>query len=51
MQRHEKFYIDGEWVGPVHPGYADLINPSTESEFATVATGGVEDVNKAVPRA
>jgi aldehyde dehydrogenase (NAD+) len=51
MQRYEKFYIDGEWVEPVHPSYADLINPTTESAFATVAMGGVEDVNKAVSAA
>jgi aldehyde dehydrogenase (NAD+) len=51
MQRYEKFYIDGEWVAPLNPSYIDLINPATEAPFASIAMGGVDDVNKAVAAA
>lgn len=51
MQRYEKFYIDGEWVEPLTPSYSELVNPTTEAVFASVAMGGVEDVNRAVAAA
>jgi aldehyde dehydrogenase (NAD+) len=51
MQHYEKFYIDGEWVEPLTPGYSEIINPTTEEVFASVAMGGVADVNRAVAAA
>ena len=45
-------FIDGVWVEPAGPGRRELINPTTEEAFATVASdGGVEEVNAAVAAA
>ena len=45
-------FIDGVWVEPSSPGRRELINPTTEEAFATVASGGgVEEVNAAVTAA
>ncbi len=51
MLRYERFYIDGEWVEPLTPGYSEIIDPTTEEVFASVAMGGVADVNRAVAAA
>lgn len=51
MKHYDKFFIDGEWVEPATPGQRELIDPTTEEPFATVAMGGIEDVNKAVAAA
>ncbi|MEW5713486.1 aldehyde dehydrogenase family protein [Pseudomonas sp. SB113] len=51
MQHYERFYIDGEWVEPLTPGYSEIIDPTTEEVFASVAMGGVADVNRAVAAA
>jgi len=46
-----QFYIDGQWVDPVHPNPLDVINPATEEVCGRISLGGVEDVNKAVAAA
>tara|TARA_B100000497_G_scaffold100851_1_gene114479 strand:- start:1693 stop:3120 length:1428 start_codon:yes stop_codon:yes gene_type:complete len=51
MQKHLKFYIDGEWVDPTTPATLDVINPATEQAFATISMGNAADVNKAVAAA
>lgn len=51
MKHYGQFYIDGEWVEPVASTPFNLVNPSTEEVFGTVALGSVEDVNRAVEAA
>jgi aldehyde dehydrogenase (NAD+) len=46
-----KFYIDGQWVDPVEPTFADVINPATEEPSGRVAIGGAADVDAAVEAA
>jgi aldehyde dehydrogenase (NAD+) len=48
MKHYGQCYIDGQWVLPHASRSFDLINPSTEQVFATVALGSPEDVNRAV---
>lgn len=45
------FYIDGRWVAPVELTLCDVIDPSTEEAFATVALGGRADTDRAVAAA
>ena len=51
MERHENFYIDGEWVAAQGSNWADVINPATEKAVATIALGAVADVDRAVAAA
>ena len=51
MRDYRNFYIDGQWVAPVEPKTADVINPATEAVAGTISLGGVADVNKAVAAA
>lgn len=46
-----RFYIDGAWVAPVTPRAFDLIDPSTEETYGTLALGGAADVDRAVAAA
>ena len=46
-----QFYIDGQWVDPVHANPFDVINPATEEVCGHISLGGLEDVNKAVAAA
>ena len=46
-----RFYIDGSWVEPVSPQGFDLVDPSTEETYATLAMGGARDVDRAVAAA
>jgi aldehyde dehydrogenase (NAD+) len=49
MKTYNKFYIDGKWVNPIaNTSQHEVINPATETAFATIALGGAEDVNAAV---
>jgi aldehyde dehydrogenase (NAD+) len=48
---HEKFYIDGAWVGPVVPKTLDVINPATERAYTKISMGSEADVNRAVAAA
>jgi aldehyde dehydrogenase (NAD+) len=51
MANTSQFYIDGQWVAPVVPKTIDVIDPSTEQSFATLAVGSAADVDKAVAAA
>jgi len=47
-----RFYIDGQWVEPVHPGdEIVVVNPATEEEVARVAAASPADVEAAVQAA
>lgn len=48
MREYLKFYIDGQWVDPVEPRTADVINPATEEVSGQIALGSAADVDKAV---
>ncbi|MGO4569261.1 aldehyde dehydrogenase family protein [Rhizobium sp. 2YAF20] len=52
MKQFGRFYIDGAWVDPINPqGLLEVIDPSTEEAFATIALGGQGDVDRAVAAA
>jgi aldehyde dehydrogenase (NAD+) len=51
MRHYDKFYIGGEWVDSLGASAFELIDPSTEEPFASVALGGAEDVDRAVSAA
>ena len=51
MREYLKFYIDGQWVAPVEPKTAEVINPATEEVSGRIALGSVADVEKAVAAA
>ncbi|WP_413873407.1 aldehyde dehydrogenase family protein [Albidovulum sp.] len=46
-----KFYIDGAWVVPHSKLTLDVIDPSTEEAYTSIAAGDREDVNAAVAAA
>jgi hypothetical protein len=48
--RYENF-IGGEWVKPVHGGYAEDLAPATGGPFAEYARSTTEDVDRAVAAA
>lgn len=48
---YNKFYINGEWVGPAGRETIDVINPATEEAFATISMGTAEDVDAAAKAA
>ena len=51
MKNAQKFYIGGEWVDPTTSDTLEVISPATEKPIATIALGGVEDVDRAVAAA
>ena len=51
MRSYTQFYIDGEWVDPVTPKTAEVINPATEAVSGTISLGSEADVDKAVAAA
>lgn len=51
MREYLKFYIDGQWVDPVSPAKADVINPATEEVSGRISLGSAADVDKAVAAA
>jgi len=51
MKDYAKFYIDGEWVESTTSHRQELIDPTTEEVFATVAMATVEEVDTAVAAA
>ncbi|MET3614211.1 aldehyde dehydrogenase (NAD+) [Rhizobium aquaticum] len=52
MKQYGQFYIDGAWVDPLDgQGVLEVIDPSIEEAFATIALGGRGDVNRAVAAA
>ena len=49
MTDGSRFYIDGQWVEPAHPGNEIVVvNPATEEEAARVAAASSADVESAV---
>ena len=46
-----ELYIGGEWVAPIGNGNSEVENPATEQVIATVPSGGVDDVDRAVAAA
>ena len=48
---NRKFYIDGRWVEPIHPSFIEVVDPSTEQPFASIAAGSAADVDVAVAAA
>ena len=44
MAHEHEFFIGGRWVKPLSSARAELIDPSTEQAFATVAMGNAADV-------
>ena len=48
MKHYGKHYVDGQWVDPLSATPFELVNPATEQVFASVALGGVDDVDRAV---
>jgi betaine-aldehyde dehydrogenase len=46
-----KLFIDGAWHDPARGGVIDVIDPSTERAFTTIAAGTAEDVDRAVAAA
>ncbi|WP_439572003.1 aldehyde dehydrogenase family protein [Phreatobacter sp.] len=51
MSNNLKFYINGEWVAPLGTKTLEVIDPSTEEAFATIALGTEADVDRAVAAA
>ena len=51
MREYLKFYIDGQWVDPVEPKTADVVNPATEEVSGRISLGSVADIDKAVAAA
>lgn len=52
MADHLKFYIDGQWVGPVKSkATLDVVNPATEESIGKIALGDQADVDAAVAAA
>ncbi|MEZ5744361.1 MAG: aldehyde dehydrogenase family protein [Sphingomonadaceae bacterium] len=51
MREYLQFYIDGQWVDPITPATADVINPATEAVSGRISLGSAADVDKAVAAA
>src|SRR4051812_3689745 len=52
MIRHpDRFFIGGEWVAPSTDAKIDVITPSTEELFVSVAEAKKADMNRAVAAA
>ena len=51
MRNYTQFYIDGQWVDPITPRSAEVINPATEGVSGTISLGSSADVDKAVAAA
>jgi len=51
MRSYTQFYIDGQWVDPVTPKTAEVINPATEEVSGEISLGSPADVDKAVAAA
>lgn len=48
MNKFAKFYIAGQWVDPIEPRTAAVINPATEEPTAEISMGSRADVDRAV---
>jgi betaine-aldehyde dehydrogenase len=47
----DRFFIDGQWVAPSSSATIDVINPTTEEVFLTVAEAQNADIDRAVDAA
>lgn len=48
MNHALKFYIDGQWVDTQSGNTLEVIDPSTEQAFISIAVGNAADVDSAV---
>lgn len=51
MRNYTQFYIDGQWVDPIAPRTAQVVNPATEDVSGTISLGTAADIDKAVAAA
>ena len=51
MKDLRKFYVNGEWVDPIHANDLAVENPATEELVATISLGSAADVDLAVAAA
>jgi aldehyde dehydrogenase (NAD+) len=51
MTDYTRFYIGGEWVKPIGTGKLEVVDPASETVFATVPEGVPEDIDRAVAAA
>ena len=51
MTDYTRFYIGGAWVEPVGTGKLEVVDPASETVFATVPEGVKEDIDRAVAAA
>ncbi len=51
MREYLQFYIDGQWVDPVSPATAEVLNPANEDVSGRIALGSAADIDKAVSAA
>ncbi|WP_431324051.1 aldehyde dehydrogenase family protein [Rhizobium sp. YTU87027] len=51
MQHTRQFYIGGEWVEPLSSDVLDVVDPSTEEAFTTIAMGAAADAERAIQAA
>jgi len=51
MREYLKFYIDGQFVDPIEPKTAEVINPATEAVSGVISVGSVADIDRAVAAA
>ena len=51
MREYLKFYIDGQFVDPIEPKTAEVINPATETVSGVISVGSVADIDRAVAAA
>ena len=51
MKEFGQLYIDGSWTDPVNGRRIEVINPTTEGVFASVAAGSAEDIDRGVAAA
>lgn len=51
MERHNKIYVNGEWIESTGTEFIRVVNPATEQVIAEVARGTAEDVDKAAKAA
>jgi aldehyde dehydrogenase (NAD+) len=51
MNDGSRFYINGAWVEPLSRSTLEVINPATETAFATIAIGNEADAARAIAAA
>lgn len=51
MRNAHKFYVDGAWIDPSERCELDVIDPSTERPFASIAIGCALDAERAIAAA